>query len=150
MTVKMHFDGTNPEERYDFTLVLHAFTQRGGEANKRDERGLPAQPNLSKADRRSDAAIKRALYAISEPIPSYELADGASKDYPAPKPGEPDVRPRKLKEAADLALVLEQPEFERLQKFFDSETMGWFALAADRVEEISQRMSAAMSSKDND
>lgn len=150
MIVKMHFDGTNVEERYDFTQILTAFSSRGGEVGKRDERGMPVQQTLSKADRRSDAAIKKALYGISEPVLSYPLADGTTRDYPTPKPGEPDLRPRQLKDLAELVLTLEQPEFERLQRFFDSDLMGWFALAADRIEEISQRMAAAMASASKD
>lgn len=135
MKVTMHFDGTDPDERFDFTLLCTAFNQRGGAVGREGQ-------TLSTADRRSDATIKRALYAMSEPV----LLNDVGKEYPAPKPGEPDLRPRQLLTKSNLELVLEQPEFSRLVKFFDAETMVWFPGVVDRADEVSQRLTAALAS----
>lgn len=125
MTVRLALDGTNPADRFAFTLLEQAFRARGG---TRDQK-------LPKAERRKDAAIKLAIGAISTP----------KDDGPEPKPGEPDGRLRALK-PEPCELVLEVPEFERLQGFYDSEDMQWLPHVCDVVEELSQRLVLAAKS----
>lgn len=124
MIVALALDGTHPTDQFAFTQLQVAHRARGGA--KVDEQRLP------KAERRQDAVIVRAMAAISVP------GEGE-----APKAGYPDGRFRVLK-PEPVALTLELPEFERLQKFFDADSMLWNVVVVDAIEDFSQRMSAAV------
>ena len=128
MMIVLGMNGTIPADQFAFSLLMSAFRARGGVA--------PESQRLSKSDRRADAKINEALREIS-------VIDPDVKADP-PKAGVPDARPRVLKNEP-VELMLEQPEFERLQKFFDADTMLWQTHVVEVAEELSQRLARASS-----
>lgn len=123
--VKLELNGSDNVDKYAFELLQQAHRARGG--------AEPTTQKLTKAERRQDGLITRAFKNIS---------DSSSKGT-TPEPPAIDGRLRELKAGVQY-LELEQPEYERLQKFFDADAMAWSTLICDETEEISQRLARAL------
>jgi hypothetical protein len=99
---RLALSGGNGHDARRFRLLYDGFVY-GATVERQQQR----ESSQTRADRREETTIKRALQAISE-------ADGAALDDPSGLGI--DRRPRVLK-AEGGELRLEQPEFARLQKY---------------------------------